>query len=184
MNARIVFIDESGLLMAPLVKRTWSLKGQTPILYQRTRSHKKVSIIAALSVAPHRQRVGLYFSLYSDLNITSSEIIRFLDKLRHQIQKPIIIVWDRLRAHQSKRIHRFAERKPNLKFFLLPPYAPELNPVELIWGYLKYHALPNYTANEVLPLSRKTRYQACRLRKKPDLLRSFLYKTPLFSCPE
>jgi len=168
--------------MAPLLKRTWSLKGQTPILYQRTRSHKKVSVIAALSIAPQRQRIGLYFSLYPNLNIASSQIVRFLNKLRRHIQKPLFIIWDRLRAHRSRRIQQFAQNKPNLNFFFLPPYAPELNPVEPLWGYSKHHALPNYAAEDTSILSRKAGYQIRRVRKRPDLLRSFLHQTPLFSC--
>ena len=55
--------------MAPLVRRTWAPRGMTPILAQRTRSRQKVSAIAALTLAPRRRRVGLYFSLYPDANI-------------------------------------------------------------------------------------------------------------------
>ena len=110
--------------------------------------------------------------------------MRFLKKLRRHIQKPLFIIWDRLRAHRSRRVQEFAQRKHSLSFFLLPPYAPELNPVEPLWGYLKHHALPNYAADDTLVLSRKAGYRARRLRKRPNLLRSFLYKTPLFSCPK
>jgi transposase len=39
LKAFLVFIDESGLLMAPLVRRSWAPCGYTPILYQRTQSH-------------------------------------------------------------------------------------------------------------------------------------------------
>src|SRR3989442_37037 len=60
LNARLVFLDESGLLMAPLVRRTWAPRGQTPILLQRTRSHDKVSVTAVLTVSPRRRRVSLY----------------------------------------------------------------------------------------------------------------------------
>jgi hypothetical protein len=44
LNATLVFLDESGLMMAPLVRRTWAPRGQTPILLQRTRSRDKVSV--------------------------------------------------------------------------------------------------------------------------------------------
>ncbi len=42
-----MFLDESGMLMAPLVRRSWSVRGQTPVLRQRGRCHQKVSAIAA-----------------------------------------------------------------------------------------------------------------------------------------
>jgi len=46
--------------MAPLVRRTWSLRGQTPLLRQRGRCHQKVSAIAAICIAPSRDRLALY----------------------------------------------------------------------------------------------------------------------------
>ncbi|HBL18139.1 MAG TPA: hypothetical protein DD417_15645 [Elusimicrobia bacterium] len=49
-----MFIDETGFLMAPLVRRTWARKGHTPILRQATRSHKKVSVVGALVVPARR----------------------------------------------------------------------------------------------------------------------------------
>jgi hypothetical protein len=48
LKAALVFIDESGFLMAPYVRRSWAPKGATPVLYQCGRSHQKVSDQAAL----------------------------------------------------------------------------------------------------------------------------------------
>jgi hypothetical protein len=45
--------------MAPLVRRTWAPRGQTPILLRRTRSRDKVSMIATVTVSPRHRRVGL-----------------------------------------------------------------------------------------------------------------------------
>ncbi|NOZ10206.1 MAG: hypothetical protein GXP09_04080 [Gammaproteobacteria bacterium] len=69
--------------MAPLVRRSWSPCGQTPVLVQRTRSHKKVSVIAALCVAPRRDHMHLYFRLHPDTHINAVLIIAFLRQL-HQ----------------------------------------------------------------------------------------------------
>ena len=57
LKAALVFIDESGFFMAPYVRRTWAPKGSTPFLYQCTRSHQKVSVIAALCIADERNTV-------------------------------------------------------------------------------------------------------------------------------
>lgn len=61
--------------MAPLLRRTWSRCGQTPILYQRGRSLQKVSAIAALRVSPKRDCVRMYFRLHPDANIHGEEVI-------------------------------------------------------------------------------------------------------------
>jgi len=52
LNATIVFVDESGLLMQPLVRRTWAPKGKTPFIYHSARSYKKVLAIGALAAKP------------------------------------------------------------------------------------------------------------------------------------
>lgn len=166
--------------MAPLVRRTWALKGQTPFLYQKTRSHKKVSMIAALTLPPLRQRIGLYFSLHSDANITAILLVRFLKRLSNTLQKPFGVIWDNARIHHSKVIHRFLEKHRRLKINFFPAYAPELNPVEQFWGYLKKNPLANFTAQDTHSLSRRARYHSQGIRHQPRLLKSFLSNTPLF----
>ena len=169
--------------MAPLVRRTWAPCGKTPILYQRTRSHEKVSIIAAISIPPKRNRVGLYFSLHYS-NITAKLVVRFLKHLSSHIQKPIILVWDRLPAHRAKIIQKFFGKHKRFHPCFLPPYAPELNPVEQLWGYLKCKSLANLPVYDKNNLAYIARYNATRIKAKKDLLRSFLYATPLFLRPK
>lgn len=183
MNARLVFIDESGLMMAPLLRRTWAPRGCTPVLYQKTRSHRKVSAIAALSLAPRYRRVGLYFSLHKDSNITARLVVRFLRALRRQVQRPLLILWDRLSTHRAVVVQRWLRRQSKVHVDFFPPYAPELNPVEPFWGYLKGNPLANWAPKEIDDLAVKARYHASRLRDERDLLRSFLRATPLFSRP-
>lgn len=183
MNADIVFIDESGFLMAPLVRRTWAPRGRTPILLHRGRWHKKVSAIAALTVPARRKRVGLYFSLLSNANFTAKRVVRFLRNLRTQLQKPLLVVWDRSQTHRAKIVTRFFERNSKLHRDFLPPYAPDLNPVEMLWGHLKGNPLANFAPTNTKALTYMTRYHANRLRHRKDLLRSFLYATPLFLRP-
>lgn len=166
--------------MAPLVRRTWALKGHTPFLYQKTCSHKKVSMIAALTLPPERQRIGLYFSMHPNINITSSRVVRFLKILSDHLQKPLFIIWDRSKIHRSKIIRRFFGKRRRLRIAFFPAYAPELNPVEPFWGYLKQNPLANFTPQDTQSLSRTTRYHGKRIRNRPGLLRSFLYATPLF----
>jgi transposase len=183
MKADIVFIDESGFMMAPVVRRTWALRGRTPIFRRTGRSHRKVSVIAALTVPPRRKRVGLYFSMYSDANITALRVRTFLRHLSRQVQKPLLVVWDRSNTHRAKLMNRYFARAKRMHRDYFPPYAPELNPVEMFWSYLKCNPLANFAAPDLDTLSRSTRYHAGRLRSRKELLRSFLYATPLFSRP-
>jgi transposase len=174
-----VFIDESGLLLAPVVRRSWAPRGQPPILYQRGRAREKVSIIAALTLSPRRRRVGLYFSLRAHANVTTAWLIPFIRALSRHVRWPFILVWDRLPGHLARIVTDFLHRR-GLEAALLPAYAPELNPVEMFWAYLKSNPLANFAALDTLHLVRVASRQVRRLQRRPDLLRSFLYATPLF----
>jgi transposase len=174
-----VFLDESGLLMAPLVRRSWAPKGQTPVFYQRTRYREKVSAIAAITVSPRRRRVGLYFSLLPDHNVTSTDLIRFLRQLRNQLGGRIILVWDRLLAHRSKLMQEFLAGQSAITVEYLPPYAPELNPVEMIWGYLKMNPLANLAAHDIDELYTNAWEATYIVKQNQPLLRSFIKATPL-----
>jgi len=111
LKASLVFIDESGFMMAPLVRRTWAPRGATPIMLQRGRSHEKVSAIAALVVSPRRDNVRLFFRLHPDENIKTPLILSFLRQLSRQLgKKPFLVVWDRLNAHRAKAPTVFLKR--------------------------------------------------------------------------
>ena len=165
--------------MAPFVRRSWAPRGRTPLLSQRTRTHQKLSIIAALCVSPRRDRVQLYFRLHPQTNIATPQVIDFLRQLRRQVRSPLVLVWDRLRAHRSKSVSRFVEHTPSLHTVLLPPYAPELNPVEMVWGYLQTNPLANSPFFDLSRLTATTRHHGRRLQRRQLLLRSFVRHSPL-----
>jgi transposase len=179
LNASLVFIDESGLLLAPLVRRTWAPCGQTPILYQRGRARDKVSIIAALTLSPRRRRTGLYFSLRANENVTTAWLVPFLRALTRHLRGPFVLVWDRLPGHRAHVVTEYLHRK-HRPVALLPPYAPELNPVEIFWAYLKRNPLANFAALDAAHLASVATRHVQRLRRRPELLRSFFDATPLF----
>jgi putative transposase len=179
LKAWLVFIDESGLLMSPLVRRTWAPRGQTPVLHQRTRSHQKLSIIGALCVPPSRDAVHLYFRLHTNANINAPRTVAFLSQLDRQLAAPFVVVWDRLQAHRSATVRDFLLTHRHVRTVFLPPYAPELNPIEYLWGYLKMNPLANLPLFEAEQLTVQARFHARSIQHQPDLLKSFLQHSPL-----
>ena len=81
-RATIVFIDQSGFLLNPLVRRSLAPKGQTPILTVRGRHRQKVSVMAALSLSPRRGRLGLLFLTRQDGYFQTEHVVAFLRDLR------------------------------------------------------------------------------------------------------
>jgi transposase len=131
----IVFIDESGLSQRPHRRRTWAPRGQTPVL-QFHFNWKTLSVIAGVTVW------NFYFQLFEQA-IHSEQIIEFLKHLLRYIDGDILLIWDRLPGHRSKITQQFIrDQKGRLETEYLPPYAPELNPVEYIWAHCKHHDPP------------------------------------------
>lgn len=164
----------------PLVRRIWAPRGRTPFLYQRTQSHKKVSVIAVLCVSPQRDRIRLYFRLHPDANINATYVLDFLKNLSRQLKSPMVLLWDRFLAHKAKTVQSYIRSSKGLHSEFLPPYAPELNPVENVWGYMKRNPMANDAPYNLSTLAKKARRHGHSLQKKQNLLRSFVKHTPLF----
>lgn len=99
--------------------------------------------MAAVSIAPRNRRFGLYFKVQST-NFKTADFVAFLKQLRRQLRRPITLVWDRLAAHKSAANRLAKEGCTWLHVEYLPPYAPELDPVEYVWNHAKYTDLANF----------------------------------------
>lgn len=84
-----------------------------------------------------------------------------------------------LTAHRAKAVKEFLGGKPHLNAYFLPPYAPELNPVEYLWSYLKNNSLANFAAFELDTLAAAARNSSRSMQRKEYLLRSFIDHNPL-----
>ena len=177
--AWLVFLDESGFLLAPLVRRSWAPCGQTPVLYQRGRHHRKVSAIAALCVSPRRDQVRLYFRLYAGRDVDSPRVMGFLKALDQELEGNWCPVWDRLNAHRAKATRTWLGTVPHRRTFFFPSYAPELNPVAYLWSWSKMNPLANRAIHEVDQLAQAARNSARSLQHHQPLLRSFIRHSPL-----
>lgn len=150
-RGNIVFIDESGLLMAPLARRTWAKRGQTPTLLQRGRHREKVSLAAALWLSCDGEPQRLSYRSLADAYFNNVAIAEFLGELASQTEKPLTVVWDGGNMHKGDPIRELLSRhRGRLQLERLPPYAPMLNPIEQLWSWLKYSRLCNF-APENLP---------------------------------
>ena len=137
-------------------------------------------MIGALVISPKRHRVRAYFRLHPEANVDGPLVLSFVKELLRTLRVPLELVWDRLNAHRGEPVKGFLERKPRrVHAHLLPPYAPELNPVELIWGYLKTNPMANLAPTELVELVDQTALATCVVARKQTLLRSLLEHCPL-----
>jgi transposase len=135
MAAHLIFIDESGFLLIPSVRKTWGPRGQTPIFHHRYRNDR-ISAISGIAVSPKRFHCTLYCQLYED-NIQGEEVAVFLRHLLRQIPGHLIVLLDNGTTHRSNAVEELLSRTSRLHLEPFPPYAPELNPDEGVWNHLK-----------------------------------------------
>ena len=166
-----MLIDESGFMLQPVVRRTWALKGKTPIQYSWDR-HDRLSVIAAFTLAPFRHRLGIYFQVHNH-NISFQEVIAFLFTLRRHLRRKFILVMDRYSAHR-KAVRLLQQAGVDwFEVEWLPSYAPELNPVEMLWNHTKYADLANFIPEDVHDLLQAVNASIGDTRKDGHLVRSF-----------
>ena len=168
----IVFIDESGLSEKCPVTRTWARRGQTPVI-QQSFSWSQMSAIAGLSWW------RFYFRFFKGA-VKSEQVVEFLAALKRQIAQKLLVIWDGAAIHRSRIVRAWLEQQGGqVHIAALPPYAPELNPVEAIWGYLKKHEIANFCARDIAQVSDFARRRLKSMQRRPALVRAFWQQTEL-----
>lgn len=176
LSAHLVFVDESGFLLLPNLKRTWAPRGATPVVKHRYR-RDKVSAISAVTVSPQRHRLGLYIHFHTS-NITGAEVTLFLRMLLRHLRGHVIALLDNAKIHKDGEVVELQRRQPRLHIEWFPSYAPELNPDEFVWSYCK-NALANSRPDNVDELLDRLCRVARDIRKRPHLIRSFVLASDL-----
>jgi transposase len=152
-QATLVFLDEAGFLLTPLVRRSLWPRGCTQVIdaWQR---HDRISAISCVTLGVNDEQPGLYFELLPPgLNATAEDIVAFLNELRRELTGPLTIVWDRHRIHSRARlVQEWLAKQTDVVLEDLPAYAPKLNPDEMVWGWLKYGRLANLCPRDVAEL--------------------------------
>ena len=167
----IFFLDESGFMLQPVRRRTWAPVGQTPLQYAWDR-HERLSVISIIGVSPLQHQLSLYFQIASE-NIDAEHTIWFLQKLHEHCARRVILVWDRWVVHRSAAAY-FDKSHPDwFKFEWLPPYSPELNPVEQCWNHTKYSDLANFIPDDLNHLHTEVYNSIEKQHHNQTLLRSF-----------
>jgi len=172
-------MDESGFSEKPSVRRTWAPKGQTPVLRAPV-NWQQLSAIGALALSPDRSQVRTFLSLHPG-PIRAPQVIDFLRSLRRHLRAPVLLVWDRLGAHRAHLTRDWRARQGHwLSVEWLPGYAPELNPVECLWAYLKGGDSANFCALDLTDLTLHLGRRMRRARAQDQLPWSFLEHSGLY----
>ena len=172
---KLLFVDESAFYLLPGVVKRWSPQGQTPLLRNKlTRDH--LSVISAIS--PEGE---LFLQMQEDA-FDSEGILGFLDALQEQIAGNIVIVWEGATIHRSIKLKEYLANGAAKRLHLerLPGYAPELNPDEGIWHYLKHVEMKNLCCADMTELKQELSDAEQRLQAKPEIIQACFQQTGYF----
>ena len=154
----------------PAVVKTWAPRGAArrgllPTLpIPLTRAH--LSVISALT-----EDVRLLSRTW-DGAINGKRVVEFLQHILRQVPGKVLLVWDGAAMHRCQEVKQFlaAGAAHRLKLLALPGYAPDLNPEEGVWRWLKRVALGNVCCATLADLRYELRLAFARLRHRKDVL--------------
>lgn len=166
--------------MAPLLRRSWSLKGQPPPSEEKAGHREKVSVAAALWLPPSRDRLALAFQTLVNGYFNNEAVADFWRAALAGTAAPVLAIWDGGNMHRGGPIREVvAEFGGRLEFEPLPPHAPELMPVEQVWTWLKYSRLCNFAPTNALELEARVFQELDAIRSDQELLHSFFHASDL-----
>lgn len=179
-HASLIFTDESGFLLLPLVRRSLAPIGQTPVLRHRARQRDKISVAAALTLSFAQGHVSLYHQTFVNQYVTGE---LYSDFLRHVVLRHVpnaaVLLHDQGSMHKGPHLRQLCRDLPRLDLNFLPAYAPEYNPVEYLWNFEKDKELSNFVPRDLHQLHQTVERHLQKVRHDQARLRSFFSSTPL-----
>jgi len=167
-QAMLYFQDESGISLTPVLGRTWAPKGKTPKVLV---TGKRGGFCVTSAISP----AGKLIFRIEKKKVNADRHIEFIKKIMKQHpHRKIIVIEDSAPVHKAKKVDKFVEEnKKKLAIYRLPSYAPELNPTEHVWAYLKAHELKTHQAQNTDELKHLVKRKMQSIQMKKQLIHSF-----------
>ncbi len=130
-GAEIFWLDEASIRSDDPLQRTWGEKGKTPVV-KTSGQRQSINAISALS-----NKGGFWYHVYKG-KFTGDKCVDCFKRFMRNRKSPVIIIVDGHPVHKSKKVMSYIESlEGKLEIVFLPPYAPDLNPDELVWNQMR-----------------------------------------------
>jgi len=127
----IFFLDEGGFQSDPPLGRTYGLKGETPVV-KTSGQRQSINVISAVNAR------GAFWAVTCDGKLNAASFVLFLRDFMKGRSGKVFLVLDGHPAHKAKMVEKYVESLGGrLELHPLPTYAPDLNPDEFVWSYMK-----------------------------------------------
>ena len=141
----ILYEDECSLSNTATLSYSWSVKGKQPIVKQKQNRRERQTMFGCVE-----PETGKVVAKRADRG-NAKTFKQFLLKVMHEYpDKKIVMILDNVRYHHAKMLQSFLENHKNrIEFLFLPPYSPDLNPIERIWWYMRKKITHNRFINSL-----------------------------------
>lgn len=166
-GAEIFWLDEAAIRSDDPLQRTWGLKGKTPVV-KTSGQRQSINAMSALS-----NKGGFWYHLYAG-KFNSDKFIECLNDFMKHRKKPVFMIMDGHPVHKSKKVREFvASLNGRLSIYLLPPYAPDLNPDELVWHQMRHLGTSKKPLKQGEALKQRAENDLLSIKNNKSLLKSF-----------
>lgn len=172
-GADIAFLDECGIRSDSVLGKTWGPKGERTVVET---SGRRQSINAVSAVTESGK---FWFDVYSG-SMNATRFVEVVQKMLRWRRRPLFLVVDGHPAHRSRMVKELVrESKGMLEVHFLPGYAPDLNPDEFVWNYLKTVGTSRSPLKQGESLRDRVTSILESIKKAPGLVRSFFRSAEL-----
>ena len=167
LKADIYFWDEAGFRADAVQGRTWGKKGQTPVI-EVPGQRQTISAASAVNA-----KGAFWFATYQG-GLNAELFVGMLELLMKHRRRPLFLVLDNLATHKAKVVNEYvASTQGKLELHYLPGYAPELNPDELVWNYMKRTGTARRPLAKGQSLQDNIEADMLAIQRNPALVKSF-----------
>lgn len=167
----ICFQDEAAFRLLPCVSNTYAPIGETPTLQCDVKNRDFVSVAGTISL-----KGDFYFEVREKEGFKQRGLTRYLDHLKVKFRGLLGLFWDNASSHKSETVKKYLaqqnQENPKLWLINIPPYSPELNPIELLWGVAKTR-LANRFAKDTKELKKIVTEVLNEIKNDKELINSF-----------
>lgn len=173
-GAEIFWLDEASIRSDDPLQRTWGERGKTPVV-KTSGQRQSINAISALS-----NTGGFWYHVYQG-KFTADKCIECFKRFLKNRKRPIIVIVDGHPVHKSKKVMDYIESlEGKLEIVFLPPYAPDLNPDELVWNHMRNIGTSKKPLKEGESLTNRAIQDLESIKRNRKLVKSFFQEDAVF----
>ena len=170
-GADVFFLGEAGIRSDAPPGRSWGAKGKTPVV--RTSGQRQ----PANAISAVNAQGAFWYNVYTG-RLNATMFVTFLQQFMRRRRRPVFLVVDRHPAHIARLVADYVQSlRGCLELHFLPGYAPDLNPDEFVWNYIRKTGVSKTPMRKNESLRSRLEFDLAAIKLNRGLVCSF-FDTP------